>query len=154
MTSNKYLGVIIHDKHQNDDDDDIIRYVKSLYSRGNMLISRFKICSSSIKVKLFRLFLCKTYGSHLWSIYKQYTYKRILVAFNNIYRNLFGILWGKSLSAIYANNNIDSFRVLVRKNVYSFTTRLGASSNLLVQCIVSSLFYYHSSSRWTKILNL
>ena len=49
MTSNKYLGIIIHDKHQ--DDDDIMRYVKSLYSRGNMLISRFKTCSSSIKVK-------------------------------------------------------------------------------------------------------
>jgi len=37
VTSNKYLGVIIHDKHQ--DDDDIMSYVKSLYSRGSMLIS-------------------------------------------------------------------------------------------------------------------
>ena len=36
VTSNKYLGVIIHDKHQ--DDDDIMRCVKSLYSRGNKLI--------------------------------------------------------------------------------------------------------------------
>ena len=154
VTSNKYLGVIIHDKHQ--DDDDIMRYVKSLYSRGNMLISRFKTCSSSIKVKLFRSFLCNAYGCHLWSTYKQYTYKRVVVAFNNIYRKLFGILRGESMSAIYVNNNIDSFGVLVRKNVYSFKTRLGATSNLLVQCIVSSLFYYHSSScaRWTKILNL
>ena len=90
VTSNKYLGVIIHDKHQ--DDDDIMRYVKSLYSRGNMLISRFKTCSSSIKVKLFRSFLCNAYGCHLWSTYKQYTYKRVVVAFNNIYRKLFGIL--------------------------------------------------------------
>ena len=33
VTSNKYLGVIIHDKHQDDDDDDdIMRYVISLYS--------------------------------------------------------------------------------------------------------------------------
>ena len=114
VTSNKYLGVIIHDKHQ--DDDDIMRYVKSLYSRGNMLISRFKTCSSSIKVKLFRSFLCNAYGCHLWSTYKQYTYKRVVVAFNNIYRKLFGILRGESMSAIYVNNNIDSFGVLVRKN--------------------------------------
>ena len=58
--------------------------------------------------------------------------------------------------AIYVNNNIDSFEVLVRKNAYNFKTRLWASSNLLVQCIVSNLFYHHSSScaRWTKILNL
>ena len=63
---------------------------------------------------------------------------------------------GGSISAIYINNNIDSFGVLVRKNVYSFKTCLGATSNLLVQCIVSSLFHYYSSSRarWTKILNL
>ena len=60
------------------------------------------------------------------------------------------------MSAIYVNNNIDSSWVLVRKNVYSFKTRLGATSNLLVQCIVFSLFYYHSRScaRWMKILNL
>ena len=51
VTSTNYLGVIIQDKDQ--DDDDIMRYVKSLYSRGNMLISHFKTCSSSIKVKLF-----------------------------------------------------------------------------------------------------
>ena len=47
-TSNKYLGIIIHDKHQ--DDDDIMRYVKSLYSRGDILINRLKTCSS---IKLF-----------------------------------------------------------------------------------------------------
>jgi len=85
-----------------------------------------------------------------------HTYKCVVMAFNNIYRTLFGILWRESMSAIYVNNNIDSIRVLVRKNVYSFKTRLGVTSNLLVQCIVSSLFSYHSSScaRWTKILNL
>ena len=37
VTSNKYLGVIMHDKHQND--DDIVRYDKSLYSRGNISFS-------------------------------------------------------------------------------------------------------------------
>ena len=48
VTNSKYLGVIIHDKQQ-DDDDDIMRYVKSLYS-----ISRFK---------LFRSFLCNAYAA-------------------------------------------------------------------------------------------
>ena len=47
------------------------------------------------------------------------TYKRVVVVFNNIYRALFGILRGESISAIYVNNNIDSFGVLVRKHVYS-----------------------------------
>ena len=62
----------------------------------------------------------------------------------------------ESLSAIYVNNNIDLFGVLVRKNVIALKTLLGSTSNFLVQCIVSILFYYHSTScaRWTKILNL
>jgi len=54
------------------------------------------------------------------------------MAFNNIYRKLFGILRGESMSASYVNNNIDSFGVLVHKNVYSFKTRLDANNNLLV----------------------
>ena len=64
VTSNKYLDVILYDKHQDDDYIIIMRYVKSLYSKGNMLISRFKTCSSNIKVKLFRAFLCNAYGCH------------------------------------------------------------------------------------------
>ena len=40
------------------------------------------------------------------------------------------------MTAIYVNNNIDSFGVLVHKNIYSFKTRLGATTNLLIQCIV------------------
>jgi hypothetical protein len=59
-----------------------------------MLSNRFKTCSSSIKVKLFRSFLCNAYGCHLWSTYKEYLYKRVLVAINNIYRQLFRILRG------------------------------------------------------------
>jgi len=90
--------------------------------------SHFKTCSSNIKVKLFRSFLCNAYGCHFWSKYKQYLSKRAVMAFNNTYRKLFGIL--REGCAIYVNKNIDSFRVLVRKNVYSFKTRLGATSNL------------------------
>jgi len=152
VTNNIYLGVIIHDKHQ--DDDDIMSCVKSLYSRGNMLTSLSKTCSS--KNYLDHSILCYAYGCHLWSTYKQYTHKRVVVAFNDIDRKLFGILRKESMSAIYVNNNIDLFEMLVRKNVYSLKIRLSATSNLLVQCIVSTLFYYHSNScaRWTKILNL
>ena len=55
----------------------VYKYVKSLYSRGSMLISRFKT------VKLFSSFLCNDYGCHLWSKYKQYSYRCVVVAFNN-----------------------------------------------------------------------
>jgi len=62
---------------------------------------------------IYLLYIQNVYGCHFWSKYKQHSYKHAVVAINNIYRNLFGILGGESLSAIYVNNNIDSFGVLL-----------------------------------------
>ena len=39
----------------------------------------------------------------------------------------------ESMPAIYINNNLDPFGMPVPKSVYSFITRLGASSNSIVQ---------------------
>jgi len=47
--SNKYLGMIVHDKL--DDEEDIMRHVKCVYARVNMLISRFGKCSDEAKTK-------------------------------------------------------------------------------------------------------
>ena len=44
VTSNEYLDVIIHDKR--DDNNDIMICAKSLYSKGNVVISRLTTCSS------------------------------------------------------------------------------------------------------------
>ena len=52
-TSCKYLGIVISNGMR--DVDDIMRHVRSLYTRGNMLISRFKTCSHEVKVKLFKI---------------------------------------------------------------------------------------------------
>ena len=52
------------------------------------------------------------FGQRINSIH----YKRVVMAFNNTYRNVFGILRRESMSVIYVNNNIDSFGMLVRKN--------------------------------------
>jgi len=154
VSTNKYLGIFIQDKRE--DDDDIMRHVKSLYTRGNILINRFRACSFDVKIQLFRSFLCNAYGCQLWSKYKQCTYKRAVVAYNNIFRKLFGIQRGESMSAIYVFNNIDSFRILVRKNVYGFRARVNDSENELISCMTSSLFNYHSrvTDRWSKILYL
>jgi hypothetical protein len=54
VSSNKYLGMIVHDKL--DDEEDIMRHVKRLYATGNMLISRLHKCSDEVKTKLFKSF--------------------------------------------------------------------------------------------------
>ena len=118
VSSNKYLGMIVYDKL--DDEEDIMRHVKRLYATRNMLISRFRKCSDEVKSKPFKSFFSNAYGSHPWCSYRQSIYKKSVVAF--IVNCL--VLGGVSISAIYVNNNIDQFGVLLRKSIFSFRTRL------------------------------
>ena len=43
----KYLGVFMSSNLS--DDRDILRHVRGVYSRGNMLISKFRFCSDDVK---------------------------------------------------------------------------------------------------------
>jgi len=74
------------------------------------------------------------------------------VAYNNIYRKLFGVRRGVSISAIYVNN-IDPFGVLLCKSIFSFRTRL--YDNSLIKELLCSLFHRFSSSistKWNQVL--
>ena len=150
VKSQKYLGIVINDELS--DEPDIKRHVRGLYCRGNMLVS-FRNCTPDVKNCLFKAYCSNAYGSQLWSFYKPAILKKVIVAFNDVYRNLFGIRRGESMSALYVLNNIDSFNVLQRKSVYSFKTRLQMSKNTLIQTIVTSQFYYISKlpCKWHKI---
>ena len=151
----KYLGMNI----SNDltDDVDIKRQVKAMYVRGNMLVHNFNFCSDNVKQNLFKCYCSNSYGSELWSLYKKETYKKCVVAYNDIYRKLFNIRRGESMSALYVLNGIDSFNVIVRKYIYSFKTRLQDSCNVLIGAILSSAFYLNYSSlarKWDNLLYL
>ena len=82
-----------------------------------MLISRFRKCSDQpdeVKTKLF-----KALSAMLMAV----TYGVDLLWHNNIYRKLVGVRRDASISAIYVNNSIDPFGVLLRKIIFSFRTR-------------------------------
>ena len=138
VTCTKYLGVVIDSSAQ--DNVDILRHVRAIYTRGNMLISRFNICTDEVKLCLFRSYLSSIYGGQLWTNFKSNVFKKAVVAYNNVYRKFFNIRRGPSMSAIYVNSGIDHFNVLVRKNLGSFRRRLLNCNNALVSCIVKSVF--------------
>ena len=85
----KYLGIFIND--QCCDNVDISRHVRSVYTRGNMFISRFKNCSDDVKVCLFTSFLSNIYGCSLWYKFRNTMFKKAAVAYNNVFRKLLGI---------------------------------------------------------------
>lgn len=150
----KYLGVYIDLKLC--DKTDISRHIKSTYSRGNHFIKRFRHCSTPVKNYLFRTFFSSMYGCQLWAKYTLSDFKKAIVSYNDVYRNLFGIRRGESISSYFVNHNVDSFKVLLRKAVFSFNVRLFRTSNLLVQNAINCDMFTTTrlAGRWHDLLYL
>ena len=61
---------------------------------------------------------CTTlYCPRLWNRYKQSTFNKICVAYNNVYRNFFDLPKKSSASAMYVKYNICSFESMLRKSI-------------------------------------
>ena len=153
VMEHKYLGAVI--SNDLSDDRDINRQIQAVYARGNVLVRNFSKCNNAVKIELFRSYCCNMYGSHLWNNYSQQAYRRIHVAYNNVFRALFHVKRGDSVSQEFVLRNIDVLKVLIRKAIYGFYTRIKNSKNVLVNCILSSVYFMYSSkafSKWTKLL--
>ena len=144
VNSIRYLGVII--SNDMTDFEDMMRHRKYMYAKGNILVRKFKECSDSVKLRLFRTYCYNVYGGHLWSKYKTLDFHKLIVAFNDVYRLLFNVKRGVSMSEIYVNSNIDHFKIIVRKASYRFRLRLQKSDNQVVSTIMKSVFFYSYSS--------
>ena len=155
VREHKYLGVFLTSDFC--DDSDIFRQVKALYARGNLLVRRFKKCSEEVKTFLFKTYCSNNYCSHLWFNYRRESFKKCIVAYNDVYRSLFGIKRGESISQRYVFSNVDSLGTIIRKTVFAFTMRLQNSDNVIISTIVNGSFYKFYSSltrKWLKVLYL
>ena len=74
-----YLGFIMNNLSKHD--DDIVKQSKSIYCRGNMLISNFKNCNIPIKIQLYKTYCSSLYCSHLWYNYSAKTLNKVKVAY-------------------------------------------------------------------------
>ena len=110
------------------DDDDMLRQMRTLYIRSNKLLRTFYHCSIDVKLELFRNFCTSFYCCYLWTAYKKSTFNKLCVAFNNAYRRVLGLPWRSSASAMYANFGIQNFEAVIRKSTFGFTQRLAKST--------------------------
>ena len=120
------------------DDDDMLRQMRTLYIRSNKILRTFYHCSIDVKLELFRSFCISFYCCYLWTAYKKSTFNKLRVAFNNAYRRVLGLPWRSSASAMYANFGIQNFEAVIRKSTFGFTQRLAKSTNTLIMAIESS----------------
>ena len=149
----KYLGVYISDNLS--DKTDMERHKKFIYIKGNYILSHFKKCSVDVKCKLFDTFCKNIYGGHMWVNYTKSNLNSVKVSFNNIYRFLFKVNRGESISQAMLYSNTDNFTVILRKQAGSFRKRLASSTNTLISTIFNSVFFmFHSamSSLWRVLL--
>ena len=73
-----YLGYRLNAKLSGE--DDVLKEIRTLYLRSNILIRTFSKCSEKVKS------YCTSLNcSHLWSNYRTYIYSKIRVAYNNVF---------------------------------------------------------------------
>ena len=138
VDNSKYLGVILN--HMCKDDNDIQRHLRGLYARTNTLIRKFHKCTTDVKLTLFQAYCLPCYCSHLWARLNKYSYSKLNVAFNNVYRRILGYKKYESASHMFVTSHVDNFDAFMRKNVYGFNQRLRAIENNLVKCVLSCAY--------------
>ncbi len=149
----KYLGTFVHSSGS--DNIDINRQMRSIYVQGNVVISKFAMCTDDVKCQLFKSYCYNMYGCQLWSSYSRRELDKLRVAYNNIFRTFMSIDRRTSVSAAFIDKGIYHFNVLYRKIVYGFKSRISNSDNLLVRTVMQDPFFIYASSlnsKWESLL--
>ncbi len=153
MNTHTYRGAVLNSECK--DDLDMMRQCRSIYARGNCLVHKFSKCSVDVKLELFRAYCSNVYLGQLWCNYKLSTYRKLKVAYNNVFRALLKIKRGDSVSEMYVRTNTDCFNVIMRKAVYSFYRRTMNNTNTLVSTMAGSIYFTCGSKlfdKWNRVL--
>ena len=143
----QYLGFYF--STNSGDNKDMKRQITYIYAKGNILVRKFAKCSEEIKVLLFKSYCYSLYCCHLWSKYTCAQINNVKIAYNDVFRSLFGVERRCHVSPVYLSFNIDNFQVLVRKSIVNFRRRLYDSDNKLVQTVIRTPFFLNSSQLYT-----
>ena len=146
----KYLGVKI--TQDLSDDDDIAKQLRSFYVRANYVSRTFSACTSAVKIQLFNAFCCNMYAAHCWCCYKNSSFKKLTVAFNNSFRRLMSFSRSCSASAMFVLNRLPTLKEILRTSIYGFRQRLLYSSNSVMQNIVRCTYNSKLWDLWNKEL--
>ena len=106
----KYLGVIMNDNGY--DDDDILRQLKGVFARGNILIRKFALCSTDVKSRLFNSYCSGLYCAALWGSYRKNTLQKLKVAYNMVFRKMLFLHGSQSVSKCMLNHAVRPFPVM------------------------------------------
>ena len=137
VDSYKYLGMFIHARTH---DLDIVRQLKCVILRTNILMRTFSSCSVEVKLFLFKRYCSNFHCSHLWYNFSKVQMNKLRITYNNAMRRLFNLHFRCNASEMFANCNIHSMDARRRTCIHSFIQRLKCSSNAIITCFIPSTF--------------
>ena len=148
----KYLGVLLSSKL--DDNADIARQIRCLYTSSNILFSKFAYCTQSVKLHLLESFCLSFYCASLWCTFTKHNMSKIRVAYNNVFRKLLRYRKYESASYMFVHHRIDNFESRLRTTCFKFRQRLLASNNDILICINNHSWNRHNYMwrYWDNIL--
>ena len=131
----KYLGVLINPTLS--DNSEIVKRAGKMYAAGNTVMSKFKNCSIACKILMFQTYCSNVYASALWCNFNVFSYQRIKVAHNDVFRMLLNERRGPnhSISRLFVENRVNNLDSIIRVAVYSLTSRIMTSENQLVVAV-------------------
>ena len=101
VASYKYTGFIVH---IDNDDTDIIRKLRCIIVRTNVLILNFfQLFFSNFQLPLFRSNCTNLYCSHSWAKFTNYQYSKLRISYK-MYRGAFSTLILDAVLVVHANN--------------------------------------------------
>jgi len=125
-----YLGHIISDALS--DDSDVMREVRNLYVRSNILKRRFGYCSKAVKAVLFRSYCVNMYDTALWHSFTARTINRLRSCYHKCLKHFFGYSRRYNVCSMLLELNLPSFDTLLINSSAVFNKNWLASDNVLV----------------------
>ena len=123
----RHLGHIL--SNSLNDDDDIKREIQNLYIRTNMVISRFRRCSTRVERILFKSYCLCFYDIALWKHYSVTVLSKFKSCYHKCIKKLFGFSRSDSMSGILIQLSLPSFDTIIHNSRISFERHCSSSEN-------------------------
>ena len=115
------------------DDSDINRELRCLFTRANLLNRRFWRCSVDVKLRLFRTFCLCFYDMSLWKYYKLGSVNKLAAAYVKFIKIFFGYAKYYSVTMMLLELGLPSFNTIRHNAGCRLKTSLSCSVNNLVR---------------------
>jgi hypothetical protein len=130
VTEFRYLGHMI----SNDltDDKDILREVRNMFYRTNLLVRRFSRCSADVKIVLFKAYCMCLYDSALWKAYNFTTINKLRSSYHRCIKIFFGFKRSDSVTNILCQLHLPSFATIIANGSAVFQRCFSSCANSLL----------------------